>query len=56
MIYKTQTMRNTQKNMAIINPANPKGFIAEAVKQQGFFAWEKGICPGLEFRFSLQER
>jgi len=49
-------MRNTQKNMAIFNPANPKGINAEAVKQQGFFAWEKAICSGLEFRFSLCER
>lgn len=49
-------MRNTQKNMAIFNPANPKGINAVAVKQQGFFAWEKEICSGLEFRFSLCER
>lgn len=51
-------MRNTQKNMTIINPANPKGACPAAVKQQGFFAWEQGIRPNLEFRFSnsLYER
>ena len=49
-------MRNTQKNMAIINPANPKGACPAAVKQQGFFAWEQGIRTNLEFRFSLHER
>jgi hypothetical protein len=51
-------MRNTQKNIAIITPANPKGACPAAVKQQGFFAWEQVIRPNLEFRFSnsLYER